>query len=168
MQLPRISKTKFDSMTKAERRVMVAKDVLALIDLGALKTNLSGYLIIRGDVSKTVSTLLAQTNSCQICAIGAAYVASVLRFNQKIGNKSHMNTDGGEMCEEMSEIFTGKQLALMEEAYELDYYGDHLSGAYKFGNDHGNKEDRLIAIWQNVLDHNGTFAPSDRYVVTAS
>ena len=57
----------------------------------------------------------------------------------------------------LKDAFSETELELIERAFERNY------SYFSWGPD--NDADRLLAIMQNIVDHNGKFKPSVEYVV---
>ena len=71
-----------------------------------------------------------------------------------------------ELCEVLERWFTPRMLSLIECAFEMDNgYGEVYSTlsdrdeAVEFGEDYEDDEERLRAIYQNIIDNAGTFRP---------
>lgn len=170
---------KLEDMTPAEARVVVAKDVLAELDAKTMRGERGVYVdlfngirdleLIGADLREYIGL-----KPCRVCAVGAAAVAFVRRFDGvKIDGTED---DDGDTIAETPEahevanaIFPEHMRALMESAFEVDTWfaksatGDaELAGrAADFGCDFGEGEEdaALRAIFQNIIDNGGEFRP---------
>jgi hypothetical protein len=116
-----------------------------------------------------VHVLLDKVESCTVCAIGSAFVASVLRANKvTMGDIGGKIGGGSTHREYLQRFFTKAQLGLIESAFERsDEYSTRvgvsakLAGkAVEFGGETlGNDDKRLRAIFNNIIDNDGTFKP---------
>lgn len=168
----------FAQKTRAEQRVQIAKDVIAQINLGRLKatsgTYFSGKLSIKGKDKLPLKEVLGSVKSCEVCAIGAAFVCAVDRnksikvedFANAFMSQSYTNYDTGKkanagvvalddeyMRKTLGKYFTHTQLTAIERVFEGWGHGNfsrELDGANL------SSEDRLIAIMQRVIEKNGS------------
>ena len=164
----------FERADRFDKIVLVARDVLALLDMRKINACHGTYVQIdlpkaSSELPKKLDDLLKLPNlpSCDVCAIGAAMVASTLRLDHVRTPKD--NTEYGinagyadpgdkydatddEMSRQARKAFTHVLLKEMEQAFEC--------GAYGYGSlDRG--EARLRAIYQNLIDNNGRFTRHD-------
>ena len=154
-----MKKTKYtprnwDRMTKAQKRVAIAKDVIAQVHAGLLLATPGEYVDFCsedfGHSSEEQFCDVSEKLRCHACALGGAWL-SYLRFvNDKTVREASRDDEGIRHVG----IFTTRQLHLIEDAFESTW--GHFYNA----------EDRLIAIFQNVIDHEGTFKPKVLYEVT--
>lgn len=145
----------FADMRAADRRRTVARDVIAQLDAGCFKATSGTYFdfpmkFLDGKLSRAVVA------GCEVCAVGACLVATLLRKDPATTLTDYdMNCFGLRGSRERARgTFTLRQLDLMEEAFELQ--GD--GRARKFGECHLDDEERLRAIMLNVIEH-GEFRP---------
>lgn len=167
----------FDAMAKAQKRVAIAKDVLAYLRAGKIKTDVPGYLndVDLRNGEQVRDSLQATDRACQACAIGACFVAANLRADDLEVRALCRNGswDDG-MRDYLARWFSRGQLCLIEAAFECDAetaadqgVGDRLARrAEDFGLAHGNRcknrtrrTRRMRAIMQNIIDNGGTFKP---------
>lgn len=106
---------------------------------------------------------------CAVCAVGSG-VVSALCLNGSDMNELADNSHNGEWQELLGQWFSGRQVALLETAFEgtdewytYELFGDDEGDAlYRraivFAND-ASSDERLRAIWQNVVDNEGEFVP---------
>lgn len=138
-------KKKFENMTKAEQRVAIAKDVQKQIYIGRVKATHGVYvgcLRITGDAEPG--------ENCTACALGALFVSKY-----ELSNGEWPDDMGqGELRMALHPYFTIFQLCEIEDAFEQKY---------PRWSDLDDPEDCMIAIFQNIIDHDGTFKPSVEY-----
>lgn len=164
----------FNSMSKAEKRVRIAEDCLERIKLNLYEPN-SGCFItgqtqrlleIKPDLKDSVNSSI----QCSACAKGGLFLTYVGRVN----NFKSSQLDGGNNIRtndhrKLLEIFTARQLALIEFAFEgsqhihydlrhgeidLDDLEDKISKFYEKYND---DRKRMIAICENIIKNKGMF-----------
>src|SRR5262245_7122659 len=111
-------------MTKSERAVAVAKDVLYRIKTNQITALPGTYCNISVPSSKGDSLQkIVNNNTCDVCGIGAAFVSYVGLFNKfDIKYNSPHNTVffRKEVTSRLSGAFTPRQLSLIECAFEGD------------------------------------------------
>lgn len=168
---------KWEEMSRAERRVAVAKDVIKAIHAGKVRAGHSGYVTPQQcdsdsgykaiapregeDDKKWANRLLGE--SCTVCARGAMMLCKVAKHDGFDLSSLEMfhpwSSVGREHTNQaLSDCFTVGQLRLIEECYE----GWDEDRAWV--ENHRDPESRLIAIMQNIIDH-GTLKPKVRYEV---
>lgn len=118
---------RFKEATAAEKRVIIAKDVIAQIKLGRIKPKNGSYLFskripenkLRQDVQSNFDEL-----SCKACALGSMLVCMVkstnnAKFYDLVGNSAN-NHDAvnKELWGRLIRYFGKKQLALIEAVFE--------------------------------------------------
>lgn len=163
----------FDSASKAEKRVKIAKDVIARVKTKQIipaSEFLSDEEACSIDLYEDESYKeLANTTVCRACAKGALFLAYVGRVNNLNGdphNSASIEPDSVEM-QKLTEIFSQDQLDLMEMAFEgtnyswmrRDSHDEEAERAYAFNRRRTKKESRMIAVCENIIKNNGTFIP---------
>lgn len=159
-------KTMKKKLTKAQMRVQIAKDVIKQVKLGFLKpesmTYFTAYLpTVKGLMGADLRDTLRNTKNCRVCAIGAAFTAHVLRYNEVaidegdslISDTRSLHVGDRKMRDTLSRYFPPLMLKKIEYAFEL--FDPDVSWKDKIPND----TNRLVAIMQNIIAHNGTFKP---------
>ncbi len=76
--------------TNAEKRVLIAQDVIAQLDAEELVSNPGTYLYVNDNspnnwelTGKTqVRDVLGKSNKCKVCALGACFVSMMKRYNE--------------------------------------------------------------------------------------
>lgn len=169
------SADKYKAMSKQERRVAIAKDVIAAIHAKAFMAIKTGAYVF---TDKDYELLDQQTAkeimpACSVCARGAMLMCRIAKYNhaEVIGYVTQSDTRDA-----LADAFTPAQLDLIEAAFErrdcrgadwgtTETLRRRFESAFDFGRDHSESEDRLLAIMQNIVDHDGEFKPKVRYVV---
>lgn len=191
--------TPFENLSAPEQRVAIARDVLALLAAQKIAANQGAYLKLPRKVipnswhinandllvapaeAEVRDVIAAQTAPCTVCAVGACFVAGVLRHDSlTVGTFGNDENDRDGMEAYLGRWFEPEQLRLIETAFEMEerfYQGegeDYEAGdeipeiatrAVMFGEDNSGGFDddsdtaRLIAIMQNVINNGGTFRP---------
>lgn len=143
-------------MTKAERRVAIAKDVIAQLKTKRFKATRGTVLggisdkIIEGDyLTAQLCDVLPKFKKCHVCARGAIFISAVERFNNYTGEDFDADwVDGASL-----RYFTKSQLDMIECAFEGwgQFFGDAKI--------RGGAEDRMCSIMKNIIANEGTFRP---------
>lgn len=170
--------------TKAERRVAIAKDVLAQLRLERYVATEGVYVdykvaeLASTAPDKPLEKLLPQVKSCEVCALGACFLSAVRKYNDvKAGDidvpetwRSHTgeeytdhNFDDGVMRDKLARHFTKTQTNLIESAFECMPMGsltrESAQSAISFGYLYEDSHSRLVAIMKNIVKNGGTFKP---------
>jgi|SRR6185369_5172464 len=176
----------FGKLSKAEKRVAIAKDVLKWIKTGVAKAETGTYFRIpqldgdEGINSELFGNLelrdIIEKNQlkCTVCAKGAIFLSSLMKRNNFTLNmlSSYGEVRGQECCDRVSDIFTRTQLDLIEDAFEgtyetsdgVDYWNTYDDGysnkdkaIKKFYEKYTTDEGRLVAIMNNIIKNKGEF-----------
>ena len=178
----RRSNKKFDSGTKAEKRVMIAKDILKYVDSQIIQAKAGKYVTLSeaANLNYTASAQeeLHKIPKCNVCALGSMAYAHVVRKNEcSLGSLNLISQY--RVKESVRHIFSNKQLSLIEcafessdirrSAYYLDISQEARSKAINFRNNNdcpkyrGNKKNNdpkaLELIMKNIIKNKGTFKP---------
>jgi hypothetical protein len=161
--------TRFNKLTKPEKRVAVCKDVIKYLGTEKLKAYTGIYFKAPGidafekpDGSAQIT--LAKLPSCQVCAKGALFVCTVLKQNQ-VSNDEFERVDmnsGSDLSSAMKELFSASQLRLIETEFEgrdMECEWRSCPIAPKMGLMHYTPTERLIKIMENIIANKGTFKP---------
>ncbi len=159
----RINRTndKFEEADADKKRLMVAKDVLRLLDAKAVAAIHNIYVELdqvpdkftgRGGFQVSDLFKSIKTPTCNVCAIGGAMVAATMRLNDvstwcnSVLEDSFDEHEEGGMSARAVEVFGKDLLRRMETAFERGSFGYHrLKSA----------NGRLRAIYQNLVDNRG-------------
>jgi hypothetical protein len=131
---------------------------------------------VNADLQKLLTN--DETDSCAVCARGAVFASAVrlsdgVRVSRGVWDAAEfdLGVRFGPVDRAFSrkerQFFSQQQLDLMEEAFECQNMGslsreknfELFDPAPCFGVRFEYSKDRLMAIMQNVIDHNGTFDP---------
>ncbi len=85
------SNTEFAKLTPAQRRVVIAQDVLSQLESGAMEAEEGVWAVFKKNIPNTpeveLQDFLNNQNSCNACGLGSLFVCAVKRFNHlKIGS----------------------------------------------------------------------------------
>jgi len=166
-----IGKRKWAKMTKRERLVAVAKDVLYRLDMGAFRAKTGTYLRddghtytpIRGNLGDDARDKLAK-QPCVGCAKGALLYSSIMLHNQvKMGQldgwkpyhtgKAQLNVTSNICVNNLKDVASCRTLNAIEDVFEYDWLDD-----YEIDND------RLRAIMETIILNKGFFSEQDAEV----
>lgn len=174
----------FKKATKAQKRVMIAKDVLAQIKAKRYFPESGEWVrpLWSGD-QKSIDIKLNPNssikdafkskaiNSCQVCALGGLFMSCTNLNNnttvQDLKDETYIGdlvADDDKISNGLNRIFTQKQLMLIEIYFEgsQGYFRDHLSSDEKAETflENYSDDERLEMIMQNIIDNDGTFKPN--------
>ena len=137
-----MTKSRFEKLSKARQRMVVAQDVLDRIALKQIIPQGGSFCIINtnDDESHTenggmvqVSELLKETDrKCYACAKGGlflAYIGIVNNYSADIFDFHHFHDSqelDSEEMKKLSKVFTPKQLSLIETTFEGKKYSCNL------------------------------------------
>jgi hypothetical protein len=179
--------TYFNSLTPADKRVAIAKDVLEQIKLKRLSALSGTYFTLSSDLDgdKSIQANLNKVE-CQACALGSM-MFSHIKYNNECSIGEGFNLDSRYIKGKLHNYFDEGQLVLIETAFEQwgtnynydgdaeDYYvcdgaysGDFLTdlGLNKddldrageyFDEDSFTDEEKLVKIMKNIVKNKGTF-----------
>lgn len=177
----------FSSLSKPEKRVAIAKDVLQQIKIGKYIAETGSYIggikFIGGEYISDMENEDIQKNfkkirKCEVCAMGACLM-SVTKFANKlefgdIGSSiTELNNDKVKRL--FASIFSPSQLLMIERAFEGDSGGTtvgcdvfdldeydfekQIEKCDEFYKSYFEQEERLVAIMKNIIKNKGTFKP---------
>ncbi len=149
-----------------ERRVVLAKDVLKHLKVKGLITAQKGiYLLFNKEYADgQQADEVIKKGGCEVCAIGALFVADVL-IRDKI--TAHDSIYLHNIRKRLNHHFGKEQLDLIEAAFEVKYMnlvnfgaiGIKAEKAINFGRKYTNSHNRMKAIMKNIIENKGTFIP---------
>ena len=177
------SNEKFNSMTKEQKKVQIAKDCIDRImleQLSAVEGSLVKFSTIdkfqKHDEKTSVKTVLNTVDApkCEVCAKGGLFLSYVGRTNEfNVNDFSPLNPNhfGGSEHQKLLEIFSHRELAYIEYAFEdgqflyydsvnncnIEFTVSERNAIREFYNLYPSNNDRLIAICQNIIKNKGTF-----------
>jgi hypothetical protein len=115
-------------------------------------------------MGQEVTQTIVNTKTCEVCAKGGLFASYIGRVNN-FSNECLGNEEDNEAHKKLLEVFTLRQLAIIEYAFEGSQYINSVSipndmqkkleGFYdeNFGDD----DQRLIKICENIIKNKGTF-----------
>lgn len=164
----------FKEMSKLEKRVAIAMDVKESLRAKKYIASAGTYVDFIKTGSDfscgiTLENMLKDDVKCEVCAIGSMFLSHV----KKSKSKQEIVTDDDEMCEIMDDIYTEKELRILEFFFEgsdiantfTDNHGD-IKNCYTqlsknveaFSDFYGDNDDgRLTAIMDNIIKNKGRF-----------
>lgn len=158
-------------MTPAQRRVAIAKEVIANINAKTFKIKKMTYVHIDHE-HRTGRTLTRERATellphCEVCALGSLLMCRIAKFGSLAPAPLDTNhVTHGRTRQGLADAFDEDELNLIESAFELANFGRGQCGwesaidAIRFGRARPRKRDRLLAIMHNIVDNKGTFVPS--------
>lgn len=169
---------RFESMSKRDKRIAIAKDVIAQINADIYTASRGQYISFVGDkisYDKTIQSCSPSALTCICCARGAAIISAARLFNQtNLTTEDWEQTWGGDASWNIYErkFFTPRMSRMMEVAFERDTVGEiignvektDIDAARKYGYDlSDDANQRLKQIMQNIIDNNGMFVVPKEY-----
>lgn len=174
----------FSKMSIVEKRIAIAKDVIARIKLNQFIPEQGVFCVVDGsslrgfegttDKGEPISEVCDIVNSkqpCQVCAKGGlfmSYIGYVDNFKIEdlhYGTKASVSLKSTEM-KSLSKIFSQKQLSLIETTFEGSSYSWNLElsdtekeKCNNFEGEFYDDSNRLIGIMRNIIRNKGTFKP---------
>jgi len=172
---------KFKKATKAQKRVMIAQDVLAqiktkryIVESGCwIDTNINAACEKNLKDEDSVQELFAEKKieSCNVCALGGLFMSctnfnnntSFVELNDASGHLGDWISEGEEFSNKLNKIFSYKQLRSIESYFENNegyfYNQREFDGIKAFCNAYPSEKKRLKLIMENIVENNGTFVP---------
>lgn len=170
----------FSRMSKAEKRVAIAKDVIKHIKAAKFKATKGTYLDA-GDVYRSgeeLQKIILDAPTCKVCAIGAVFAADVIKRDNFILTDTCTKCIDSDEMKAKTSYFSKDTLHTMEVAFEKKIITDGVCGegkytaqgyrisytelgkrAIAFGKNYRKSQDRLMAIMQNIIKNKGEFKP---------
>jgi hypothetical protein len=166
-------------LSKAEKRVEIAKDILLSIEKKVIIPKQMEYLTFPMYVEKSKETSLqcllelGKVKSCRACALGSTFI-SLIKFENKFNVGDNLDFDRdlfddntnipGGSRKRLLKYFSVYQLGLIEGCFEMrnSYFMDSTPDGIQekvlnFGNSFKNPKQRLIGIMTNIVENKGTF-----------
>jgi hypothetical protein len=177
-----VTKSQMRSMSAAERRIVIFKDILAHIAANRWKVLSGTYFgtVYDSPIARSIDgdrrlCEVLKTEPCEGCAMGAIMFATALRFNnvtvQEVGAEGHYRISVRNFSDHLRKYFTKRQSGLIENCFELylrpqnKYACPCIEYQTARGEAWVNKwilkppVDRLKEICKNAIRNNGTFVP---------
>lgn len=164
----------FELLSPAQKRVQIAKDVLAQLDLNGksrkihivageyFSTEFNNEELLKDDEVELQNIVTQPEFQCNVCAKGALFVTKALNYNNCSVKSDLENIFSDDIVMALSGIFDTEMLDNIENAFECgvicnlddDYYAVASSIMYS---DIENPEDRLRLIMENIIANKGDF-----------
>ncbi len=163
----------FEKLTKAQKRVQIAKDVIKSLNNGKLLAS-QGVYVTRNRPTKTLGhdlfddkvtcgldTVLEKIPKCKVCALGGLFVEAVKHHNDITTDEITPNPWQNELHNYLNKFFSIEQLHMIEDAFEGHYYSTYYLNhkALVFCNNLKKPRDRMLKIMENIVENKGTFRP---------
>lgn len=179
--MSRKTEEKWKSSKRSEKRVIIAKDVIKQINNQKIKPNTGSYINAvdlknnpefcfynddNFDVKENYKNL-----SCSACALGSLMlVITSYDNNLQIQDFKHENFKSSKLRKMFYSIFSKRQLALIELAFEVRctfFYEnvhdliekDKIDSIIRYY-ETLNPYERMMLIMKNIIKNNGTFMPN--------
>ncbi len=170
----------FQNISRAEKRILVAKDVIAQIKAGRFEVATGGfvYMELPDSIKNTDSIqnlfITGEIPNCKCCGMGAVMMSCTLFKNKETVKDieqdfedlgiSVFDTDNHRFKNGLLGIFSRPQLRAIELAFELGYgycgeNNNFDTKCIEFGDKYENEKTRLIAIMENIIMNGGYFKP---------
>lgn len=180
----KLTNARFKAMSKSQKRVAIAKDVLEHLDAEKITARSLIYVepIITKEVAEKfggrslkrlqVSSVYKEVEKCEVCALGAMFFCAVKVANHLTVDKLFDSGTWGyyprfralnrDVFWYMKKFFSEEQLTLIEYAFENFYGGskayatneEDLASLMYIGRP---PSERMRAIMQNIIKNKGTF-----------
>jgi len=142
----------FERLSPAKKRVFIAKDVLAQIDLNRIQAVSGVYFEsetlndIVDDVrfegksaSKQLQTIFRKVETCTACALGSMFLCGVETANKLKLNQTDIVDNRGVVSDDiytyLSRFFDMRQLVVIESAFEQrNMFAEHRDHSERFDN----------------------------------
>jgi hypothetical protein len=167
------AEAKFQAASPAEKRVLIAKDVLAQMATKRIRPIygkwLDGMNVLdkygNVDFSKQLDQSIKDSSTgCSACAAGAIFACAVLRKDAiTVGEAGYDDDgggvyDGGNIWSYLRGIFPAEMLDRIETAFEMDGGAQHAGEKYaSFKPGIKSPNGRMKAIMQNIIKNRGEF-----------
>lgn len=172
---------RFDAANAAQKRVMIARDVLELLETAAaFRKGVTRGIYVELKVApedakdpKQIQYALYQPETyqgCGVCALGACFVSAVRLGNKYTPSEEEFVCDrfapdyGGQFWDHLEKYFAKEQMALIEAAFELgmanyeDWASEEaLEAAATFADEDEPAHVVLERIMKNIIKNRGTF-----------
>lgn len=166
------TKPKKRKPTKRQMMAAIARDVIAQIKLKKYRPQSGTYvqgLSLLGQSGQLQPIIRAHKKQCRVCAIGAAFLSGVRKFNDCrvedsvwLAGDSYLSDD--KMRDKLGDFMPTRHVRNMEAAFEgWDYEGSDGETIFA-GNQYGNQDfsllpdsERMIMLMKEIIRQNGVF-----------
>lgn len=184
----------FQKMKPEEKRIAIAKDVIAQLKAKRYKARTGQYLTVKpsknsmpsNNKEQLIGVLCDVDTKCNCCARAAIFASAVSNFNNykfkeaseyrfesffadsvydKQFDFSSEDIEGTER-----KYFNPKQIEMIETCFEMDEEFSYslteqiASAAVAYGKSMGNAEKRMIGIMENIIKNKGEFVIPDKFL----
>jgi hypothetical protein len=163
----------FNELSLEEKRVVIAKDVIAQLNNKVISTDYFGYLNLRnfgelfkeGKSNEQVNNILSDIK-CDVCALGGMFI-SLIKYDNHCTVYELIEVEQEEISERLKEYFSEGQLCLIETAYEQ--YGDNyhnqdwLNNVVVYEGIYSGSELEKLGITEDDLDRAAHFNDDEHY-----
>lgn len=158
----------FNKLTKPEKRVVIAQDVINYINIKKFKPRAGNYVTSIGySLTGDIQSQFDEIENCHVCALGGCLLSTVKYTNKVKFEDLFYFTSDSDIADTLSSIFSQNQLYLIEKAFEgsgifVGYDGNQKESdrAKQFYYSHlADTNKRLIAIMENIIKNQGRFRP---------
>jgi phosphoribosylformylglycinamidine (FGAM) synthase-like enzyme len=160
----------FKKATKAQKRVMIAQDVLAQLkakryvaESGCwVKPNIDSAWEQKLSHHDSVQELFIEQKieSCNVCALGGLFMSCTNFASSELGDL----IEEVKLSNKLNSIFSVKQLKLIESYFEENdgyfYINSQYDRIKAFCDKHPSDKKRLQLIMENIVENEGTFVPA--------
>lgn len=154
--------TQPDGTLTLAQRVLIAQDVIARLRSPQKKVTIDqgAYVFLRDSRSLPRSGRLStkRLKSCDVCARGAFFLASIDRFNHCDAEELRGGNLSDEAYQRTREEW-GAQAALVEDCFEGTTYPRPLYDEFMFPWTRVSARNLLVAICENIVANGGVFRP---------
>lgn len=168
-------KLRFNSGSAAQKRVAIAKDVIAQVNLRKIIPTQGSYLERPNGSASGIDTNVAiqdqLPSQCIACGIGSTFVCA-LKYDktENLSRTMVSLSDDRVMRKYLQKFFSKAQIDLIEVAFEHrtvtddqseleDAQDKSIRAAIRFGRKYAYHSERLIAIMDNIVMNRGVFVP---------
>jgi hypothetical protein len=154
-------KKTFAKMTKSEKAIAIAKDVLKQLNARKYTATPGTYVYAKTSRKPPPAIGIADMKTCKVCALGACVVSAARLGGTRVFNeviRVDPTSTGYEFASNdtfisLRKYFTEFEAEAMESAFER-YKWNTGGTMFRFGT---SAKDRLRRIMQNVIDNKGHF-----------
>lgn len=169
---------KFNSLSKAEQRVLIARDVLTEIKAEKYIPKTGSYIKemkVKGFIPYGANSIQKHFDeiTCNCCALGACLLSTTKFKNKLEFNDVSYITSSDSQWGLLNDTFSGEQLTMIEYAFEKEHSGTRVgesrfrnfldkgteNACVEFGCRFSDSSDRMIAIMKNIIKNKGEFKP---------
>lgn len=157
----------FSEMTRLEKRIEIAKDVIASVHSKKYVAEQNTYLSLSSRTESCIDYTLDNIKQphviCNVCAIGSMFVSDVLKTDKL---KKSFGFHHSSMVKTLSNIYSERELRILEMCFEGNDVHDMFveenetqlrKDARNFRGQFNTPRKRLLGIMENIVKNNGHF-----------